>query len=269
MFYPTTLAMLSLLILAVSSSSAILSQQASTATTTTATGRFIVTLNAKYSHEHFEHFMTKPKLPSHHTTTVKKSMMEVHHRYSKTFHGLAVSGVTEEEIRKHPGVKDVHKDGIIRLDPLNAVPSTSTAAAYNWGLDRIDQLYLPLDGSSYNPAYEGDNVDIYIVDTGIDTTHVELAPNPSGRVVRNIYAAPGFSLSNNNDQVGHGTIVASIAGGNSVGTSPHANIFGLRVFGTSGEGLDTDAIGAIEHILVISESTGRRSVINLSLGSKF
>jgi uncharacterized protein YpuA (DUF1002 family) len=101
MFYATTLAMLSILILVFSSSSAILTQQATAATT----GRFIVTLHTDYSHEHFEHFMTKPtkpQLPTHDTADVKETMMEVHHRYSKTFHGLAVSGVTEEQIRKHP-----------------------------------------------------------------------------------------------------------------------------------------------------------------------
>jgi uncharacterized protein YpuA (DUF1002 family) len=99
MFYPTTLAMLSILIFAVSSS-AILSQQAAAAAATT-TGRFIVTLNTEYSHEHFERFMTKPQPPAHDTTAIKESMMEVHHRYSKTFHGLAVSGVTEEQILEY------------------------------------------------------------------------------------------------------------------------------------------------------------------------
>jgi subtilisin family serine protease len=147
----------------------------------------------------------------------------------------------------------VHEDLIIHLDPLVATPSSGSTDT--WGLDRINQQGLPLDGS-YTPSYKGNNVDIYIIDSGIDTTHVEFAPNPSGRVVQNIWAAPGFSLSNNNDERGHGTAVASNAAGNSVGVSPYANIFGLRVFGATGGG--SNVIAAIEYVIVNSSSTGRR-----------
>jgi subtilisin family serine protease len=263
MYHPT-LAMLSLHLLAVLSSSAILGEETTLATASSE--RFIVALNSDYSHEHFEHFMTNLKLPTHDTTSVKPSMMEVHHRYSKAFHGLAVSGVTEEEIRKHPGVKTVQNDRLIFLEPSNATPSFGSVDT--WGLDRINQLDLPLD-DYYYPSYQGVNVDIYIIDSGIDTTHEEFAANPSDRVVQNIWAAPDYFLSDNNDQMGHGTAVASNAGGNSVGVSPYANVYGLRVFGATGGAWNTDTIAAIDYVIDLSARTGRRSVINLSLGSKF
>lgn len=39
-----------------------------------------------------------------------------------------------------------------------------------WGIDRINQKNLPLDGT-YSSAYSGKGVDVYLVDTGLDTTH--------------------------------------------------------------------------------------------------
>jgi hypothetical protein len=43
-------------------------------------------------------------------------------------------------------------------------------AVYPWGIDRIDQRNLPLD-QSYTYANATSNVRIYVVDTGIRTSH--------------------------------------------------------------------------------------------------
>ena len=45
---------------------------------------------------------------------------------------------------------------------------------YQWGLDRIDQRDNTLDCSVYDPVVDtadGDNVRIYIIDTGLQTDH--------------------------------------------------------------------------------------------------
>ena len=60
-----------------------------------------------------------------------------------------------------------------------------------WGQDRIDQISLPLNGI-YNPLYDGSGTDIYIIDTGIDTTHIEFQNDDSRlphREVKNIWDA--------------------------------------------------------------------------------
>ena len=77
-------------------------------------------------------------------------------------------------------------------------------AVYSWGLDRIDQAFLPLS-NSYNPAFKGCGVDIYIIDSGIDTNHIEFTPvSGSMRIVANIFNEFG-ALTSNTDGFGHGT----------------------------------------------------------------
>ena len=80
-----------------------------------------------------------------------------------------------------------------------------------WGLDRINQKNLPLD-KKYDPDYSGKNVDVYIIDTGIDTTHSAFShlPGEYVRTVKNIFDAysEDYEVGVNIDGEGHGTHVA-------------------------------------------------------------
>jgi Subtilase family len=58
----------------------------------------------------------------------------------------------------------------------------------------------------------GRDIDVFIVDTGMDTKHVEFASTPgSNRIVKNLYDSFAYDSDNpseDNDDVGHGTHVA-------------------------------------------------------------
>jgi hypothetical protein len=123
-----------------------------------------------------------------------------------------------------------------------AVAATSNAAT-GWGLDRIDQHKLPLSQTYSRGHADGAGVTIYIVDTGV-TNIAEL-----GGRLRSL-SVPG--VVDTDDSANHGTPVASIAAGTTVGVAPHADIVNVRAI-TDASGVDPlniqhviDAIQAID-----------------------
>ena len=113
---------------------------------------------------------------------------------------------------------------------LTGVSGASSApVSAPWHLDRLNQHVLPLDGVTTHGMFTGAGVDIYIIDTGVRATHEQLA----GRVVAGIDIptrngdAPVNPPSSDCD--GHGTHVAGLAAGSTVGVAPQARIISVRV----------------------------------------
>jgi subtilisin family serine protease len=215
---------------------------------------YIVHLHVDHTHESFEKSIDD-------LFKNKRYLMDINtkitHKFSNLLHGLAIEGVSLEDLQSLPG-------------SLRVVPNTikSINSVYSWGLDRIDQLNLELD-NNYNSYYKGRNVDVYIVDTGLDTTHQEFNSNIYLRTVKNLYDAydtPKTNPGANTDRQGHGTHCAGTVGGNTVGVSPGANLYGVRVLDDDGSGSTADIVSALEWVLGYSKSTGHRSVVSMSLG---
>eukprot|EP00605_Chrysophyceae_sp_TOSAG23-4_P002514 GSChrysophyteH1.ASY1.ANO1.2777.1 assembled CDS len=119
----------------------------------------------------------------------------------------------------------------------------------------------------YKPQFNGSGVSVFIVDTGLDTRHIEFAnyrTNEDGKLEKQEVAMfPGP----NNDMVGHGTHCAGTIGGNNVGVSPGADLYGVRVLSAKGSGADEDIILGLLYVYDIYLANDRPpSVINMSLG---
>jgi subtilisin family serine protease len=133
--------------------------------------------------------------------------------------------------------------------------------AASWGLDRVDERDLPLDGLIAR-AGSGAGVDAYVIDTGVYAAHEELV----GRVIA------GFSAVSDGrgtaDCDGHGTHVAGTIAGRNVGMAPSARVVPVRVLDCNGSGYLSDVIAGIDW-MIGRHTTGTPAVANLSLGAPF
>jgi subtilisin family serine protease len=151
-----------------------------------------------------------------------------------------------------------HLDSVlITENQLVEIGSVQTPVA-SWGIDRVDQF----TGTDNQYSYErdGSNVDVYIVDTGIDTNHEDFG----GR------ASFGIDVSGSgegdNDYHGHGTHVAGTVGGTKYGIAKNANLIAVKVFDGSGSGTVANVLAGIDWVVGRARPNG--AVVNLSIDAE-
>lgn len=159
-----------------------------------------------------------------------------------------MSEAEAEAISQDPRVKFVEEDSIVYAN------ATQTGAT--WGLDRIDQRDRPTNGNYvYNAT--GNNVNAYIVDTGIRTSHNEFG----GRAVAGFDAVGDGQ--NAQDCNGHGTHVAGTVGGATYGVAKNARLYAVRVLGCDGSGSNSGVIAGVDWV---ANNHVKPAVANMSLG---
>ena len=163
--------------------------------------------------------------------------------------------------------------GVAVVDEEVAVSSTAEQTnPPSWGLDRIDQASLPLDGR-YTYLTSGVGVTVYVVDSGIRPTHTEFAGRIPYGAAYDYNAVPwarwSASVTSGFEDcpsgAGHGTHVAGIAGGSTYGIAKSVTIIPVKVLDCAGNGTDTAVIAAAEWIAQDAASRGP-AVVVMSLG---
>jgi len=172
------------------------------------------------------------------------------HVYASALHGFSAE-LTEEDAIELSGDPRV---AYVEEDQLMEIVTTQTGAT--WGLDRIDQAALPLNGN-YTYTTTGSGVNAYIIDTGIRTSHTQFGGRASVA-----FDAVGDGR-NGIDCNGHGTHVSGTVGGSTYGVAKAVRLFAVRVLNCSGSGTTSGVIAGVNWV------TGHHAspaVANMSLG---
>jgi aqualysin 1 len=134
--------------------------------------------------------------------------------------------------------------------------ATATAQVLPWGVDKIDaDLSSTLAGNGSGAVT---NVDAYVIDTGIDTSHPDL----------NVVEFRSFIGGPKTDCNGHGSHVAGTIGAKDdangvVGVAPGIRLHAIKVLNCSGSGSWSSVISGINYV---ASTTPRPAVANMSLG---
>ena len=177
--------------------------------------------------------------------------LDVRQTYGHALQGMVVrskSPLALKRLLADPRVAFVEEDGYVQLD--------ATQSGATWGLDRVDQRALPLNGTYvYNST--GSGVRAYVIDSGILSSHSEF----SGRMLS------GYSAINDGrgttDCNGHGTHVAGTIGGTTWGVAKGVRLVPVRVFGCSGGSANSTIIAGIDWV---RQNRVLPAVANMSLG---
>ena len=139
----------------------------------------------------------------------------------------------------------------------------STAQNTRWGLNRISQRDLPMDGE-FRYEYTGKGVRIYVMDTGCRVTHNEF----EGRYVEGVDTYSGDEQNDptiDTSSMGHGTRVAGVCLGATVGVAKKATLVPVRIREQNGVVPDIDDFVAGFDWILNNNPSGVRGVIVISV----
>ncbi|WP_433124077.1 S8 family peptidase [Micromonospora sp. CA-240977] len=171
--------------------------------------------------------------------------------YANALHGYSarMSATAAARIARDSRVLFVQPDGV----------ATASAQTTPTGINRADAELSPT--AKINGLDERVNVDVAVIDSGVDLDHPDL----------NVYTAGAKNCSTGNsadDGNGHGTHVAGTIGAldntvGVVGVAPGARIWPVRVLNNSGSGSFSAIICGIDYVTAHASEI---EVANMSLG---
>ena len=158
-------------------------------------------------------------------------------------------------LENDPDVEFIEQDHVVSR--ANVRRSLLPAAPLNEVPTGVARIEADLSKTHNEPG--GVDVDIAVIDTGINLNHPDL------NVVKNMSFVPGVTTGDDDD--GHGSHVAGIIGARKdgqgvVGVAPGARLWALKALDKDGNGSWSQIIAAVDYVTKHSDQI---SVVNMSL----
>ncbi|KAI8606757.1 putative serine proteinase, precursor [Dissophora ornata] len=219
--------------------------------TTAVPGSYIVVLKGNHTMESFQPKFNEVATRLQNARGGRRPT--INHKFT-SMPGFTVTGTraTLTELLNMDEIEYIEQDAIITIQGTQTSPPS-------WGLPRVSQhAGLTSAKTSYQYANTaGAGVTAYIVDTGINTGHVDFG----GRAKMGANFVRG---SPNTDENGHGTHVSGTIGGTTYGVAKKVSLVGVKVLDKAGSGATSAIVAAMDWI--ISVNKGKKAVVNMSLG---
>lgn len=176
---------------------------------------------------------------------------EVLYVYQYALEGFAIRASEQalEKIKNNPNVDHVEQDQVVEI----------FAQTMPTGINRID---ADLSSTKSGDGSGSVDVDIAIIDTGIDLDHPDL----------NVYKQKSFVKGKRtaDDDNGHGshvagTVAAKDGSSGVVGVSPGAKLWAVKVLDRNGSGSMSAVIAGVDYV---TQNAASIEVANMSLGCK-
>ncbi|XP_033103057.1 aqualysin-1-like [Anneissia japonica] len=172
-------------------------------------------------------------------------------RYKHIFKGVSLELKSKalDKIRRLAIVDFIEEDGVATIDSVAS-----------WGLDRIDQEQLPIDGVYQHNLGDGKNVHVYILDTGLNAAHEDFEGRASITTEMDMYGGTG------DDCQGHGTHCAGTVGSKTYGVAPGVQLYGVRVLKCNGAGSYSVIMQGMDWVAKNHQSP---AVASISIGGSY
>jgi aqualysin 1 len=201
------------------------------------------------------------------------------HVYTRVLNGFAteLSRGQLQQLLRDADVQYVDEDGVVQatqLTPGSVAAGPDASADINplvvqpgatWGIDKLDQEFGAGTNGSYNYTDTGVGVNVYVVDTGIRTTHNEFDGAALNRAKAGALGFDAFG-GNGQDCNGHGTHVSGTIGGTTYGVAKAVKLYSVRVLDCSGNGTWAGFIAGADWV---TNNHVKPAVANASLGGGF
>ena len=152
-----------------------------------------------------------------------------------------------------------HSARVAYVEQDARVRELDTQTGATWGITRIDQRSLNINGIYTYSSTAGRGVTAYILDTGIQTNNIDFGSR----------ASIGFDAiggtGSGSDCNGHGTHVAGTVAGKKYGVAKLATLVDVRVLDCRGQGTSAGVIKGMDW--VTERHVAGKSVANMSLGA--